>query len=473
MEERGRGMVRAARVALVVAGGAAPLGVLALIAAYGVPVPTWDQWELVPLLEKFHTGELSFADFWKQHNEHRLVAPLALMVTLAVLSGWNIHWEFTASFLVACGTFALLAGMLRATFGGRAPTWLLASCSLIVFALAQHQNWLWGWQWQWVLCVFGSVLAAWALQRWPGRARGMLVASGGALLASFSLSSGLLVWAAVLPQLGLRRVRSTPLVACWCGAGLLVFASYFHGFEAPPGHPPWSAFLARPLASLRYIATYLGLPLGAFDPVFAPLAGLATVGAFALSAASVVRRSRSDFERLLPWCTLALFALLSATVTGVGRVGFGAEQALTSRYATIAGLLLLATVVALALLWEQRARTAESVSRGSRLLVVLLATLALIGQLATARASLSAAAARCALLTQARTEWLAYPRTSREAFGVLYPIERISLTRERSGILRDLGYLLPPEADAPKDRKAARRRRAAAAEDVPHLPEAR
>ena len=207
--------------------------------------------------------------------------------------------------------------------------------------------------------------------------------------------------------------------------------------------------------------------------MFAPLAGLATVGAFALSAASVVRRSRSDFERLLPWCTLALFALLSATVTGVGRVGFGAEQALTSRYATIAGLLLLATVVALALLWEQRARTAESVSRGSRLLVVLLATLALIGQLATARASLSAAAARCALLTQARTEWLAYPRTSREAFGVLYPIERISLTRERSGILRDLGYLLPPEADAPKDRKAARRRRAAAAEDVPHLPEAR
>lgn len=55
---------------------------------------------------------------------------------------------------------------------------------------------------------------------------------------------------------------------------------------------------------------------------------------------------------------------------------------------------------------------------------------------------------------------------------MLYPIEHISLTRERSGTLRDLGYLLPPEADVPKDRKGARQRRAAA-EGVPPAPAAK
>jgi len=470
--ERVLGMARTARIALAVAGCAAPVAVLALIAVYGVPVPTWDQWELVPLLEKFHAGELAFADLWKQHNEHRLVAPLALMVSLAALTGWNIHWEFAASFVVACGTFALLAGMLRATFGGRAPTWLLAVVSLIVFSLAQRENWLWGWQVQWFLCVFGCVLAAWALQRWPGRTRGLVLALFGGLLATYSLSSGLLTWAAVLPQLSLHKQRSGRLLAAWCGAALLVFATYFVGFETPPGHLPWSACLTRPLEFLRYVATYLGLPLGAFDPVLAPFVGVATVIAFALAASNVVRRERRDFERLLPWCTLALFALLSAAATGVGRVGFGAAQALSSRYATIAGLLLLATVVVIALDSEQRARAGENVSRGSRSLVALLAALALAGHFATARVGLRAAADVCKRLTQARSEWLAYPRTSRETFGVLYPIEHISLTRERSGTLRDLGYLLPPEADVPKDRKGARQRRAAA-EDVPPAPAAK
>lgn len=446
------------RLALVLVGVAAPLSVLALIATQGVPVPVWDQWELVPLLEKFRGGVLAFDDLWKQHNEHRLVAPLALMVALAALSGWNIYLELAASFLFACGTLALLASLLRATFEGQVPRWLLAAFSLVVFSLSQHENWLWGWQLQWFMVAFGSVLAIWALQRWPGQARGVLVAALGALLASLSLSSGLLVWVAALALLA--RSHGPRWLLCWCGAALAVFAAFFAGFETPPGHPSRSAFLATPLEFLRYVATYLGLPLGACDPVLAPLAGVTTVLALAVALTAAVRRDRGAFSRFLPWLTLAFFALLSAAATGVGRVGFGAQQALSSRYATLANLLLLATLVACALAWDHPGRA--TASRRSRTLVVALATLAVSAHAATCWISTNLAVMRSAALAEARAEWLAYPRTSLDAFGVLYPIEHVSLIRERSGTLRDLGYLLPPEPDATRPRRGMRRRGEAA-----------
>lgn len=459
--QRAGGLARAKwrGVVLALVGVAAPLAVLGAIATCGVPVPVWDQWELVPLLEKLDGGELGMADLWKQHNEHRLVAPLALMVSLAALTGWNIHCEFAASFLFACGTFALLASMLRTTFGGRAPAWLLAAFSLVVFSLSQHENWLWGWQVQWFMTLFGSVLATWSLQRWPGRARGVLVAMLGALLASLSLSSGLLVWVAVLPLVALPHPRRTLWLACWCAAATAFLAAYLDGFETPPGHPPWSASLSAPFELLRYVSTYLGLPLGAFDPAFAPLAGVGILCCFAYATARLVASGPAALERLLPWATLALLALLSALATGVGRVGLGVQQALSSRYATIANLLLLAALVACALAWEEGERARESSARGKRSLLAALAVAALIAHGATGWVGTRLMATRSERLAAARAEWLAYPRTSLEAFAVLYPIEHVSLIRERSGTLRDLGYLLPPESEADKPRRGARQRR--------------
>ncbi len=49
-----------------------PLGFVIYYAAkYMVDVPFWDQWKLVPLLEKSYEGTLSLKDLWSQHNLHR------------------------------------------------------------------------------------------------------------------------------------------------------------------------------------------------------------------------------------------------------------------------------------------------------------------------------------------------------------------------------------------------------------------
>src|SRR5436189_3578557 len=55
---------------------APPLLIGLLIFRDGVDVPFWDQWDgTAPLFEKMAAGTLRFADFFAQHNEHRLLFP--------------------------------------------------------------------------------------------------------------------------------------------------------------------------------------------------------------------------------------------------------------------------------------------------------------------------------------------------------------------------------------------------------------
>ena len=78
-----------------------------VVVHYAVAVPFMDQWDMVPLLEKTYHGELTFHDLWAQHNEHRPVFPQLIMLLLARLTHWNIHYELAVSITLALGIFAV------------------------------------------------------------------------------------------------------------------------------------------------------------------------------------------------------------------------------------------------------------------------------------------------------------------------------------------------------------------------------
>src|SRR3989442_15697534 len=73
--------------------GSPVLALIILVQLYGVNIPFWDQWEMVPLFQKYRSGELEWGDLWAQHAEHRIFFPRLIMLGLAVLSDWNIMWE--------------------------------------------------------------------------------------------------------------------------------------------------------------------------------------------------------------------------------------------------------------------------------------------------------------------------------------------------------------------------------------------
>src|SRR5690349_20468727 len=67
---------------------------------YSVHVPFWDQWEFVNILEKYHNHSLSFADFWAQHNEHRIFFPRLIWFVLAIFTAWDPYYEVIVNLIL-------------------------------------------------------------------------------------------------------------------------------------------------------------------------------------------------------------------------------------------------------------------------------------------------------------------------------------------------------------------------------------
>lgn len=344
---------------------ALPVAVTAVaIATHGVNVPFWDQWELVPLLMKQREGTLALADLFHQHNEHRMFFPNLVMVGLAPFTGWDIRAELAVSLVLALAALGVALAMFRPVLAGAGTAlrlWTPFAVSLLLFSLAQWENWLWGWQIQWflsLLATLGTVLlldrALAARNPWPALA-GSAAAAG---VVQFSVASGIMLWPAGLLMIALHpRPRRLPLAAAWVVAAAASCAVFFAGWFRPviPGSVPPLEVLANPGPLLAYVATYLVSPL-----VRAPLGGLPPyaygfllLAAVLGGAAWLLATGWRERAPLLPWLALAAFAGANALVTGLGRVVFGIDQALGSRYVTL-GLLFVLSAIALGVLVLRR-----------------------------------------------------------------------------------------------------------------------
>lgn len=326
---------------------ALPLAVLAvLVARFGVDMPFGDQWMAIsPLFEKHTAGTLSAADFFAQHNEHRLLVPKLVFFGLGLLTHWNVRVETALTLLVLAGISANLWQMLRVggwrdTPAARGVFFLMA---LLLFTTSQHENLLWGFQFHFVLAILLFSAICWLAPtlRAPWN---FCVTGGLAGAATFSVASGAVCWVLAVPLLWCasppRRARKA-----WAGyaiAGAATIAAYFWTFERGAELPRLAGVLQDPGRAVRYFCAYLGGPFAGGTAMDA--AGVATsIGAILLLAGSVVCVGawrvlpRTEFRaRALPWLALAAFGLANAAMSAAGRAGFGVGQALTSRYATYA-----------------------------------------------------------------------------------------------------------------------------------------
>lgn len=342
------------------------LVLVCLVAVFGVNVPILDQWELVDLFKKHHSGELGFSDFFAQHNEHRLLFPRLVMFGLAVMSDWNIAWEMAASLLVAAVSFLFIYKILVKTFSDKFIRFLaVVSIGIVFFSPIQWENWLWGWQIQWHLHILGLVVAVWALAVWEATpVKRILVAALAATVATYSLASGFFVWVICLPLMWYAK----PLrrwVWPWVITGVAAVSLHYIGYHDPANHPAKTLLLQQPFEFIEYLFAYLAHPLSIhfvqavlMAPLFLLLIGLAVRYIYMYSRSALS-------SSLLPWLCLGGYAFLAAMSTAATRVGFGPEQAFSSRYTTISQLLLIATLVFLYKLVELKpARTIRRLVTG-------------------------------------------------------------------------------------------------------------
>lgn len=348
------GRTEAGLAAAALVAGAVPLVWIAtLVTRLGVNVPFWDEWAFIPDLRKSAAGRFGLADLWAQHNEHRLFFPRLVFIVLAHFTHWNQRSEMAVSVVLAAGIVIVMVALLHRTLApAHRGLFLLASVAAawFVFSPLQYQNWLWGWQLQWYLSDLAALSAIALLTGWPAGGRqwvGVVCAIGAAVVASYSLASGLLVWLACLVVFLARRDLRRYLPAWVLAAGVTIGA-YLVGYHKPPQTPPITDVLHHPGAFTAYVLRYLGAPLFGNNG-FSAYVGAAMVLAFVATALLLSRRRPQAFGVAVPWVGLGLFAVLAAVLTGVGRVGFGVGQAEASRYVTTSTLFLVA-VVALILL---------------------------------------------------------------------------------------------------------------------------
>lgn len=340
---------------------AALLGMLILM--YGVNVLFWDQWSIADTIIKAFEGKLTFSDLIAQHNESRKFFPRLIWIALAYLTHYNVRYEMLLSFLFACVTSVNIFWLSKLTVDGKLRKFILlgliANC--IIFSPVQYEAWFMGPS----SVVFISIACittcfVTACSTLQPRAK-FLVCGVLSTISTYSFANGMLSWIVVLPVLALSKSREELINKTWLFLGWFIgFTTnatfYFYNYHKPPTHPRFSETLTHPLQGVHYFLCFLGNQLawgtGLNSLIIASIIGLFFLSAWVFSWIYFLRFFKDENlrYRMLSWLMLGTYSVLSAIIATSGRLGFGVQQSLSSRYTTFSGYLIVATIYLLVII---------------------------------------------------------------------------------------------------------------------------
>ena len=338
--------------------------IVLLIRKYAVNVPFGDDWAMPKLFYSIGHGGLHFADLWRQHNEHRIFFPNVTMLIVAYLTHWNIKVQIWFNLLLSFFTISILVFFIYRTIRDN----FLRSCLIVItvawfFSPVQFENWLWGWQVSWFMCILATVSSIFLLNRVRSLERTpyyFTLATIAAIVASFSLGGGLAVWVAGLTILLIKKTElKTTLL--WTLIGLVSTVLYYIGYKKPNQSPSSTYFVHHKIETVRYFLTLFGRPVS--DNQQAALIIGALILASTISIALLVwRKRRKLISTTSPLIAVAVFCLITMTLTTISRVGFGVDQALASRYTAISSLLIIVLLIIAGMLADNSSKTEKNVS---------------------------------------------------------------------------------------------------------------
>ena len=307
----------------------------------------WDEFDTaLNLIIRLHAG----AD-WREildrlfevSNEHRMLTSRLLFAASYWISGTvNFHVIGAIGNLFIVGACGLLVDA-AATTPRRLRLGLILA--FLVFQLENFESFLWsGASIDHFQVILLAVAALAAVAR--GTQTALIAACLLAVLATFTLTHGCMVWVVGAALLAYEGRRSH--LALWCGIGAVVLGAFFSGFHVNPGHRFGDLTFAGVGQMGVYWLSLLGGPLALGDVRIAPVLGLILLTALgALGAHGAARREPLFFS-------VAVFAILSCGLVALGRSEVSGGQIL-SRY-MILGLLAWSLVIFLA---AERFATAE------------------------------------------------------------------------------------------------------------------
>lgn len=349
---------------ILLAGGvAAAVNATYLVVASYMRVPFWDGWAVIYFLAHPDRSVLSW--LWAQHNEHRILVPKLILL-------FDYRWFhalgiFPLALILTLQSIlvVMLTGVLQTWAGWPGSLWRTGAglTALCAFSTAQWENFVSGFQICFVFVGVFLVLSVVLLlfsRRSHDHAFGehtyAILAALTATAGTYSVANGVVIWP-VLIFLAIAQRSRRSVVALLAASGILAIWSYLYHYESPSYHPGPLSSLRHPYQILVYMAGYLGAPLDWGYNSWAFWIGAAAIAGAAVVLWLILSRSKREPVTLL-CASLLLFAMGSAGMTALGRLSFGSNEALSSRYSSIALLLWAGFGILLLRLAAKRSTTA-------------------------------------------------------------------------------------------------------------------
>jgi hypothetical protein len=203
---------------------------LLVIGAYGNATPFRDQWnaEAMKLYKPFLDGTLDWSALFAADHEHRIFTTRLLHLTLLTLNDiWNPLLQMVVNALLHVTTLAFAIGLLARVVGQKyLPAMLLFSLLLFGIPFA-WENTLWGFQSQFYFVLLFGIACLWFTVTKPPLSYAWWGGILCAILAFFSLASGIFALAAaaivglLMYVTGLRKNRAQ-LIAIAILVGIFV-----------------------------------------------------------------------------------------------------------------------------------------------------------------------------------------------------------------------------------------------------------
>jgi hypothetical protein len=304
------------------------------------PVPFWDMWDgYLGFFTKLSDGD--WMAWWAQHNEHRiLLTRLFFWIDLTIFSGQGWFLIVVNYFLLTVVCY-LFWRIWKEIEPDNQNSWIGYFLIAWLFWWIQKNNLEWGFQSQFILAQLLPLLSFYFLHiafiGGPKKIRFFYLGVLIGILSIGSMANGILtlplmVVFALMLRMDWRRTLIIGVFSIAC------IAFYFYEYTAPGSHGNLrQAILTNPIKLLHYVAVYVGSPFSFGSTSLGLLA--ATVAGIALIASSLFFAWRMLFLRRQNSLQLALLIFIlyvggTALGTAGGRVIFGVEQALSSRYMT-------------------------------------------------------------------------------------------------------------------------------------------
>lgn len=358
-----------AAAALLLAGAGCALVVLGfkfwLLSTYATNTPYWDQWDAegAHLFERWLRGELDLRALVDPHNEHRILLTRLLAIVLLELNGlWSPLLEMTVNAALHVGVVAVTIVLLARAAGKRSAVYLMLLATALLSVPYAWENTLSGFQSQFYFVLLFSVAAMWLLVVSPAASRGWWGGVAVAVLAYFSLASGVFALAAAAATMAIRCAVLRRVDAREAGGVALLLALFALGALLTPSPTYHAGLKATSLARfVEATAQVLAWPWG-----FSWLALARNVPLALFVARLLWLRPASSDPR---WFLLVMAAWIGgqAVAIGYGR----ATDVGSSRYMDLFAIGVLANAAAAAALVLEFTRPAAA---GARAVAVMVAT---------------------------------------------------------------------------------------------------